>query len=73
MLQVVARASRRHRKEVSDGTPASAGKHFPHGEHGALGRRYIAGSERSFLMTQLVFMDLVVDAPWGDPEKVGRL
>jgi hypothetical protein len=73
MRQAVARESRRHRKEISDGTSASSGKHFPGGERDALGRRSIAGSGRSFLGTQVVFVDLIVYTAGRDAEKAGRL
>jgi len=44
-----AHASRAHRKEVSDGTPAFAGKHFPHGERGGMGRKWCAMPPRALL------------------------
>ena len=72
MKAAVTHACRAVRKGFSGKRQRPTGKAFPHGETWRAMALRETDLGQSVLALQLVFVDLVVDAAWRDPEEPGR-
>ncbi len=60
-------------KGFPEGWRRDAGKGIPPPDQGKARHQRMRGLDRADLMRQLVFVNFVVDAAWGDAEEVSRL